>query len=86
MINKITTIKIAVLFSIIISMYFSISFTALMLLLGLLLIPPLAVIGYTSLHGIPFFLREIDGLMSSGKDFFLISVSKKNITLEPQFR
>lgn len=56
------------------------------LILGLLFIPPLAVIIYAFLHGTPVIRREIEAVLSSGKDFFLISVSKKYITLEPQFR
>ncbi len=86
MTNWTMKLKIAVLFSIIILVYVSVSVTVLMLILGLLFIPPIAVIAYTSLHGIPFFLREMEALLSSGRKVLLISVSKKYITLEPQFR
>jgi hypothetical protein len=69
----------------IILLYVSISWTVIILILGLLFIPPLAVIIYTSLHGTLILRREMKAGLSSGKDFFLISVSKKYITLEPQF-
>ena len=80
------TMKVAVFLSMIILLYVSISWTVLILILGLLFIPPLAVIIYAFLHGTPAIRREMESVLSSGKDFFLISVSKKCITLEPQFR
>jgi len=70
----------------IILLYVSISLTVMILIFGLLFVPPLAVIVYTFLHGTPMVQREMEAVLSSGKDFFLISVSKKYITLEPQFR
>ena len=66
--------------------YVSISLFVMLLILGLLLVPPLAVIVYTFQHGSPVIRREMEAVFSSGKNFFLISVSKKYITLEPQFR
>jgi len=79
-------LKVAVFFSMIILLFVSISWIVIILILGLLFIPPLAVIAYTFLHGTPILGRELETILSSGKDFFLISVSKKYITLEPQFR
>jgi len=78
--------KVAVFLSMIILLYVSISWTVIILILGFFFIPPLAVIAYTSLHGTAMLRREMEDMLSSGKDFFLISVSKKYITLEPQFR
>lgn len=86
MIDITNKLKAAFLFSMIISLYVSISLTVMIIILGFLFIPPLAVIIYTFLYGSPMLLREIGSVLSSGKDFFLISVSKKYITLEPQFR
>lgn len=79
-------LKIAAFISIIILLYFSIPLTFIILMVGLLFLPPVAVIAYTFLHGISIIRREMEGVMSSGNDFFLISVSKQYITLEPQFR
>ncbi len=75
-------LKIAAFAGIIILLYFPIPLTVMILLVGLLLIPPVAIIAYTILHGISM----MEDMPPSGKDFFLISVSKKYITLEPQFR
>jgi hypothetical protein len=77
--------KLAVFLSMIILLYVSVTLTMIILILGLLFIPPVAVIAYTSLHGIQILRREMEAVLSSGKDFLLISVSKKYITLEPQF-
>ncbi len=79
-------LKIAAFISIIILLYFSIPLTVITLIIGLLFIPPVAIIAYTFLLGIPMIRREMEGVLSSGKEFFLISVSKEYITLEPQFR
>jgi len=86
MMDRTLKLKVAVFFSMIILLYVSISLTVMILILGLLFIPPLAVIVYTSLHGTKMLLREMQAMLSSGKDFLIISVSKKYITLEPQFR
>lgn len=86
MIDRSMKLKIAIFTSIIILLYFSIPLTFITLIIGLLFIPPVAVIAYTFLHGISMIRREMEGVMSSGKDFLLISVSKEYITLEPQFR
>ena len=79
-------LKIAALISIIILLYFSIPLTVIALITGLLFIPPVAVIAYTLLLGISIIRNELEDVMPSGRDFFLISVSKEYITLEPQFR
>lgn len=86
MMNKTMKLKLAIFFGMIILLYVSISWTVIILILGLLFIPPLAVIAYTALYGTQMLLKEMEDMLSSGQDFFLISVSKKYITLEPQFR
>jgi hypothetical protein len=78
-------LKIAAFACIIILLYFSIPLTVITLIIGLLFIPPVAVIAYIFLLGISMIRRELVAVLS-GKDFFLISVSKEYITLEPQFR
>jgi hypothetical protein len=86
MMDRIIKLKVAVFFSMIILLYGSISWTAMILILGLLFIPPVAVIVYTFMLGISMLRREMEAVLSSGKDFLLISISKDYITLEPQFR
>lgn len=86
MMNRTMKLNVAVFLSMIILLYVSTSWTVIILILGLLFIPPLAVIVYMSLHGTKMLLREMEAVFSSGKDFLIISVSKKYITLEPQFR
>jgi hypothetical protein len=84
--DRSTKLKIAAFISIIILLCFSLPLTVLTLIAGLLFIPPVAVIAYTFLLGISMIRRELKAVLYSGKDFFLISVSKEYITLEPQFR
>jgi len=86
MINRTMKLKVAIFFSMIILLYVSISWNVIILILGLLFVPPLAIIVYTFLLGTPMLRREMEVILSSGKDVLLISVSKKYITLEPQFR
>lgn len=86
MTNRTIKLKLAVVLSIIVLLYFSVSLAVITLILGLLFVPPIAVFAYTIMHGIPFFLREMEALFSSGREFLLISISKECITLEPQFR
>ncbi len=86
MMDRDMKLKIAAFASIIILFYFSISFNFMTLIIGFLFIPPVAVIAHTILLGISMIRNELEDMLPSGKDFFLISVSKKYITLEPQFR
>ncbi len=79
-------LKIAAISSVIFLLYFPIPLIVMILLVGLLFIPPVAIIAYTFLHGISMIRMGMEDMLPSGKDFFLISVSKKYITLEPQFR
>ncbi len=86
MIDRITKSEVAAIIFLIILMHISISWTVITLFLGLLLIPPIAVAACIFIQGIPLLKREMEDLLASGKYFFLISISKEHITLEPQFR
>lgn len=86
MIDRSVKLNAVILISLILLIYISISLTVIMLIVGFLIIPPIAVIAYVSAQGIPLLRREIEVLLRSGKDFLLISVSKEHIILEPQFR
>jgi hypothetical protein len=56
------------------------------LILGLLFIPPLLVLVSISIEGAPLIVKGLQGLLASGKQFLVISMSRESITLEPQFR
>ncbi len=86
MIDRTVKLSAVILISLILLIHISISLTVIMLIVGFLLIPPIAVIAYVSAQGIPLLRSEIGVLLRSGKDFLLISVSKEHIILEPQFR
>ncbi len=51
-------------------------------LLGLLLIPPALLFAYVFITGIPVIANELKALLRSGKEMFIISVSKESIVLE----
>jgi len=86
MIDRTVKLNAVILISLIILSYISISLAVIMLLVGFIIIPPVAVVAYVFAQGTPLLRREIEVLLRSGKDFLLISVSKEYITLEPQFR
>ncbi len=67
-------------------MYISISTILLALLLGLLLVPPVLVFISIIIEGVPMVIKELQSILASEKNFFVISISKESITLEPQFR
>ncbi len=66
--------------------YLSTSAFFLALILGLLFVPPALVLASISIEGAPMILKELQGLLASGRQFFVISMSRESITLEPQFR
>jgi len=84
--DKSMKLKIAAFAGIIILLYFSTPLTVMTLIIGLLFIPPVAAIAYTFLQGISMVRRELEDVLYSGKDFFLVSVSKEYITLEPRLK
>lgn len=61
---------------------FSIPTAFLAVLLGLLLIPPALLFAYVFITGIPVIANELKALLRSGKEMFIISVSKESIVLE----
>ncbi len=87
MINK--KLKLAMLLGFIsagILVYLSISAIFLTLVLGLLFVPPALILVLISIEGAPIIVKELRGLLASGKQFLVISMSRESITLEPQFR
>ncbi len=51
-------------------------------LLGLLLIPPALLFASVLITGIPVIANELKALLRTGKEMFIISVSKESIVLE----
>lgn len=80
-----TLVLSACILSVIILIYVPVSTIFISLILGLLLLPVL-VFAIVFLEGVPIIIRELKGLIHSGKELFLISITKESITLEPQFR
>lgn len=69
-------------FTLVILYGFSIPTAFLAVLLGLLLIPPALLFAYVLITGIPVIANELKALLRSGKEMFIISVSKESIVLE----
>lgn len=67
-------------------LYLSAQAAFLALVLGMLFIPPMLVLLLISIEGAPTIVKELQGLLASGKQFLVISMSRESITLEPQFR
>lgn len=78
---KLIAISILIISAIIIS--FSISALFLAMLFVLLFIPPVMVFAAILKEGAPLIARELRELVESGKEMFIISISKESITLEP---
>ncbi|MFZ3059266.1 MAG: hypothetical protein WA102_05940 [Candidatus Methanoperedens sp.] len=81
--KKIKLIAISILIISVIINGFSISALFFAVLFGLLLIPPLLVFAAILKEGAPLIAGELRALMESGKEMFIISISKESITLEP---
>ncbi len=84
MINKkIKLIAISILIISAIISGFSISTLFIAVLFGLLLIPPILVFTAILKEGVPLIAGELHALVESGREMFIISISKDSITLEP---
>lgn len=53
------------------------------MLLGLLFIPTVLSLALVFIEGAPVIKMELQALMESGKEMFIISISDESITLEP---
>lgn len=53
------------------------------MLLGLLLIPPAMLLASVFISGVPVITKELGTVLDSGKEMFIVSVSKESIILEP---
>ncbi len=63
----------------------SISAALIAFLIGFIVIPVFFVLISLFMEGIPVIKKELKGLFDPDKSFFIISISKESITLEPQF-
>lgn len=62
---------------------FPVSIIFIAVLLGLLFIPPVLVLALVFIEGAPVIKKELHALLESGKEIFIISISKESITMEP---
>ncbi len=53
------------------------------MLLGLLFIPPALLFASVFIAGVRVIAKELGAVLDSGKEMFIISVSKESIILEP---
>ncbi len=86
MMNRTVKLTLGLVACLIIFLYVPVSTIFLILLLGLLLVPPVLVFISVFKEGAPIISEELRGFVDSGKNFFVISISKESITLEPQFK
>ncbi len=78
--TKLALVLVSLLF---IALNFSSSTLFITLLLGLLFIPPLLLFASVFVEGAGAVLKGLRTLVESGKERFVISVSKESIVLEP---
>ncbi len=71
--------------SMLILIYVSQRAAFLVLFLGILLIPSVMVFAFLIREGVPIITKRLRKLVFPGKDFFVISISKESISVEPQF-
>ena len=87
MINKkLSVVSVLCLICLLLLFEVGISKTLIILLLGMLIAPPIFVFASVLKEGIPTILMELKSVFATGKEILLISISKKSITLEPEFR
>lgn len=81
--KKMTFVLSATFLSLVALMEFSIPAVLITMLLGLLFIPPALLFASGLIAGIPILAKELGAALDSGKEMFIISVSKESIILEP---
>jgi len=80
--KKMILVLLALFLGVIVTLGFSLSTVFVALLLGLLFVPPALLITSVLITGIPVMVKELKALLRSGKEMFIISVSKESIVLE----
>lgn len=70
----------------VISLYFSIPAIVIAMLLGLLFIPPVLLFASVLKEGVLVIIKELGAALESGKERFIISISKEAIVLEPNLK
>lgn len=71
------------LLGLVIILNFSIPTLVIATLLGLLFIPPVLLFASVLKEGAPVIVKELRALLGSGKEMFIISISRDSIVLEP---
>lgn len=70
----------------VISLYFSIPAIVIVMLIGLLFIPPVLLFASVFKEGVLVIAKELGAALESGKERFVISISKESIVLEPNLK
>ena len=89
LIMKLNTIKnrtklaAAIALGLVVIFYFSIPAFVIAILIGLLFIPPALLFASVFKEGVLVIVRELGAALESGKQRFVISISKESIVLEP---
>lgn len=84
MITKMMKLALAFL-GVLILLNFSIQTMFIVIFLGLLLIPVVVFVSVL-IAGVPVITKELQALIDSGKEIFIISISKEYIVLEPNLK
>ena len=84
--NKVKTILVIGIISVYIAVSYSIPALFMTFLIAAIFVPPAIVFVYILKEGIPLISSELRDIFSSGKEMFVISVSKEHITLEPEYK
>jgi len=82
-INNRMKLVMAIALSLVILLNFSIPTLVIAMLLGLLFIPPVLLFASVFKEGAPLIAKELRTLLESGKEKFIISISRESIVLEP---
>lgn len=76
-------VLVAVFLSLLALLNFSFQAVFIPLLFGLLFLPPLLLFAWVLIAGAPIIAKELRALFESGKETFVISISRESIVLEP---
>lgn len=74
------------LLGLVIILFFSIPTLIIAMLIGLLFIPPVLLFASVFKEGVLVIIKELGRALESGKERFVISISKDSIVLEPNLK
>lgn len=85
-INNRMKLAVAIALGLLVIFYFSIPTLIIAMLLGLLFIPPVLLFASVFKEGVLVIAKELGRALESGKERFVISISKDSIVLEPNLK